>query len=95
MNFLQILNTTGDFISDGDLVLVCKQSAVDSGTIAIVAIGEEEGTIKRVIKKDDRIILQPSNPAYMPEVFVGQEMCQVRIIGLVLEARHDFSKSRR
>ncbi|HWR41399.1 MAG TPA: S24 family peptidase [Patescibacteria group bacterium] len=83
---------TGDHICNGDLVLVCRQEDVDSGSIAIVAIDGEEGTVKRIIKKDDRIILQPSNPLFMPEVYVGEEMVHVKIIGRVLEARRDFTK---
>ena len=38
-------------ISEGDLLLIRKQSDVDSGDIAIVNVNGDEETLKRVIKK--------------------------------------------
>lgn len=36
-------------IEDGDIVVVRKQSAVDSGQIAVVLIDNEEGLVKKVV----------------------------------------------
>lgn len=71
-------------IHEGDLALIRKQEDVESGELAAVVIDNEEGTLKRLIKKDNAIILQAFNPAYAPRVFVGKELNSVRIVGKVL-----------
>lgn len=56
----------GDHILDGDYVLVNPQQDADNGDIVIALLNQEEVTIKRLYKKDDQVILQPSNPLYQP-----------------------------
>ena len=56
----------GDHILDGDYVMVNPQQDADNGDIVIALLNQEEVTIKRLYKKDDQIILQPSNPLYQP-----------------------------
>lgn len=56
-------------IYDGDLVYVRQQPDVESGEIAVVLVNGYEATLKRVLKADDSIILQPENPKYKPMVF--------------------------
>ena len=86
---------SGDGLDAGDLILVCLESDVPSGTIAVVTIDNEEGTVKRVIKKKNMIILQPSNPSYEPQVFVGEDMNRIRIVAEVIESRKDFKRTNR
>ncbi len=50
-------------ILDGDYVIVRKQSAADFGDI-IVAMIEDEATVKTFIRKDGKTYLQPENKAY-------------------------------
>ena len=71
-------------IHDGDLALVRKQSDVDSGNLAVVIINGDEGTLKRVIKAKDSLILQPFNPSYETTVITGEMLNDVRIAGKVL-----------
>ncbi len=52
-------------ILDGDLVLVRQQNQAENGEI-IVALLEDEATVKRFFREDDTIRLQPENPAYAP-----------------------------
>lgn len=85
----------GDRIDDGDHLLICRQSDVNSGSIAAVSVDCEQDTVKRVIKKPNMLILQPSNPKYEPLVFVGPEMNRVRIIGEVIEARKDLRRQKK
>ena len=42
---------------------------------------DNEATLKRVYKYENKIVLQPENPKYEPLVFVGEELNQIRIIG--------------
>ena len=77
-------------ILEGDTVIVRQQPNVDSGDIAVVLIGNEEGTLKRVKKQKDGIILIANNPAvYEPHFYSNREVrnLPVRILGKVVEIR--------
>lgn len=52
-------------ILNGDFVLVRQQETADSGDI-VVALLEDEATVKRFFREKDCIRLQPENPAYEP-----------------------------
>lgn len=75
---------------DKDLVLVHKQSHVDSGTIAVVLYNGNEATVKKVIYKqgENWLDLVPTNPEYMTKHIENEdlELCHVigKIISLVL-----------
>ncbi len=74
-------------IHDGDLVLVRKQSDVQTGDIAVVVIDDEEATLKRVLKKENILVLQPENPSYPSYIFSGEEQNRVRIVGKVMHVK--------
>ncbi|ACB85086.1 transcriptional repressor LexA [Natranaerobius thermophilus] len=52
-------------IYDSDLVIVNKQNTANNGEI-IVALLEDEATVKRFYKENEYIRLQPENKAYSP-----------------------------
>ena len=68
----------GAGILDGDYVIVSKQSVARSGQI-VVALLEDEATVKRLKKENGEIWLLPENPAYEP---INGEDCA--ILGLVV-----------
>lgn len=70
-------------IENGDIIVVRKQSSVDSGSIAVVLVDDEEGFVKRVVYDDDTIELQSINPEYAPKIFKGADVLRVRVVGLV------------
>lgn len=76
-------------ILDGDLVYVRKQQDVESGDIAVVIINGYEATLKRVLKTDDSVILQPENPKYKPTVFGKKEIESgyLKIVGKVIHVK--------
>ena len=74
-------------ISEGDLALVRRQPDVNSGELAVVILDGEEGTLKKVIKKDGMVILQPFNPAYAALIFSGPDLEQIQIVGKVVETK--------
>lgn len=82
-----ILKVTGDSmfprIPDGSNVLVSQQPDVESGSIAIVLIDNEEGVIKKVNKHKDYIELESFNPNYPERLFAKNEMNRLTIVGLV------------
>ena len=63
---------------------------VDSGDIAVVSINGNDATLKRVIKKQNAIVLQPENPAYEMKIFVGKEMEEVHIRGRLMKLEKRF-----
>jgi len=85
------LKVSGDSMSpkieDGDFVLVKKQSIVDSGQIAVVTIGGEEGVLKKVELELESITLISFNPYYPPRRFEKEDMNRVEIMGLAIETK--------
>lgn len=77
-------------IHEGDLLLIRQQHDVDSGDIAVVSISEDEATLKRVIKKENALILQPENPSYETKIFVGAEIDSVHIRGRLMKLEKRF-----
>ena len=64
-------------ILDGDLVVVRPQQSADDGQIVVARI-EDEATVKRLFRREGKILLMPENPAYEP--IDGTE---AELIGLV------------
>lgn len=74
---------TGAGIFPNDLVIVRRQASAKTGEI-VVALVEDEATIKRLRIRDRRIELHPANPAF--EVIVPSRY-QCLILGKVIEVR--------
>lgn len=68
-------------IRDGDLLVVQMTQICRNGDI-IIALLEEEATVKRFYKEVDRIRLQPENPSMQP-IYVQKDDPGFRIIGKV------------
>ncbi len=89
------LRVCGDSMRDAgifpnDRVLIKKQSDVESGDIAAVMIDGEDATLKRVIKKNNTVILKPENTDYELRVFTGREINRLSIIGKAVMVVHRF-----
>lgn len=67
-------------IFDGDIVFIREQPDVESGEIAAVLI-DNEATLKRVYKYENRIELRPENPTHKVYNYEGEEINKIRIIG--------------
>jgi repressor LexA len=55
----------GAGILDGDTVVVDRGARVEDGDI-VVALLDDEATVKRLFREGDSLRLQPENPAYPP-----------------------------
>lgn len=77
-------------IREGEYALIHKQPTVESGEVAVVVVNGEEGTLKKVIKKDDAVILQALNPTYEPRFFVGEEAKALYICGKLVETKRKW-----
>ncbi len=67
-------------IFDGDIVFIREQPDVENGEIAAVLI-EDEVTLKRVYKYENRLELRPENPTYKVFNYEGEELNHIRILG--------------
>lgn len=75
------------YIED-DTVIVKLQPDCESGQDAIVYVNGYDATLKRVIKQQDGIMLQPLNSEYTPRFYsYAPEEPEIRILGIVVEIR--------
>lgn len=80
-------------MSAGDVVIVRKQKDLDSGQIGIVLVNGDEATVKKVVKKENGIMLVPFNSDKYEPWFYDQydiETKPVSIIGRVVELRKKY-----
>lgn len=79
-------------IQDGDVVIVRKQSDVDTGDVAIVCVNGDNATCKQIKKHADGISLIPYNTAHEIKFYSKQEIesLPISIIGKVVELRGKF-----
>ena len=79
-------------MQNGDVVIVQKQSDVESGDIAIVCINGAEATCKQLKKHANGITLISYNAAYEPMFFTNQEIDDkpITVLGKVVELRGKF-----
>jgi len=70
------------FILEGDLVLVRSQTSADNGDV-VVALLEDEATVKRFHRENRHILLKPENPRW-ETLRVKEGASECRIIGKVV-----------
>lgn len=70
-----------DGIKDGDLVVVRKQETAENGDV-VVALMDNEATVKRFYREDGRIRLHPANSTMKP-IIVNNVKIIGRVVGLV------------
>ena len=79
------LRVTGDSMKDAgildkDIAILQKQSTAKNGDI-VVALVEDEATLKYFYKNEKRICLQPANPSYKP-IYVRNTILLGKLVGL-------------
>ena len=84
-----ILRVRGDSminagLYDGDMAIVKRQEFADNGDV-VVALLEDEATIKRFFRQHGRIRLQPENPIHQPII-----VDSATILGKVVMSIHSF-----
>lgn len=87
---LFLLEVSGDSmieagILDGDLVVVSQQPTADDGDI-VVALLDDEATVKYLYRHPDRIELRPANAA-MDSIFVDDVQIIGRVRGVIRSMR--------
>ena len=60
---------------------------LESGELGVLVYGEGEGTLKKFVRRGNAIILQPFNPAYQPQVILGEDLERLHVVGKVVETK--------
>jgi repressor LexA len=81
-----LLRVTGDSmmnagILDGDLVCVRRQQTAVDGEVVVAQL-EDEATVKRLFRRDGRVVLQPENDAYEP-IVADEVLILGRVVGVL------------
>ncbi len=74
------------YINNNDLIFVRKKNFPKNNDI-IVALLDEEATVKRFFQEKDHIRLQPENPDYQP-IIINKNDLYFRILGKVIAVIH-------
>lgn len=74
----------GAGIKDKDYLVIKKCNTADDGDI-VVALIDEEATVKRLFRKNNKIVLHPENPEFDDII-----LDNVRIAGKVVSSIHNF-----
>ena len=79
-------------MSDGDVVIVRKQTTIENGQVGIVLVNGYEATCKKVKVADNGITLIGFNPDFQPITYSAMEIMSlpVQIIGRVVECRQKY-----
>lgn len=79
-------------LTDGDIVIVRKQSTADNGDTVIAMVNGYDATCKRYERSNNGIMLIPNNSSYTPAFYTNEEIesLPVTIIGKVVELRRKF-----
>lgn len=78
---------------EGDIIIIRKQSTVDTGDVAVVLINGDEATVKKIRRERGGVFLIGYNTAvYEPHFYsnVDIEKLPVQILGKVIELRRKF-----
>ncbi len=74
-------------IFDGDTVIIKKQSSAENGQTVVAIIDDNEATLKKLYREQNRFRLQPRNQNMLP--FFRNE---VEVRGVVIQVISNFSK---
>lgn len=76
-------------IMDGDKIIVRRQQTAENGEIVVALVNEEDAaTVKRLYKRDGKIVLHPENEALSDMIFEPEEVSVLgKVIGLMRNYR--------
>ncbi|MDU4017932.1 MAG: XRE family transcriptional regulator [Finegoldia magna] len=72
-------------IHNNDIVFIRQQPTLEIGEIGAFLIGEK-ATLKRFYRTEDRIILQPANSDYLPQIYTSDS--EIKILGKLVATLH-------
>lgn len=75
---------------DGDTVIVRIQPDCECGQDCVVYIDGYDATLKRIIKNEEGIMVQPLNPKYPPRHYRYDGGIDIKILGVAVQLRRDL-----
>ena len=72
----------GDHICDGDIVIVEPSETVNDGEIGVAMLADGTVTLKRIMRDNNRIRLQPSNKKFTP-IYADEVRIRGRVTSIV------------
>jgi repressor LexA len=76
-------------IYEGDLVVVRAQDHAEAGEI-VVALVDGESTVKRLVRRNGKLWLQPANRRYEPIAVAGDTKVRGKVIGVIRSYERKF-----
>lgn len=75
-------------IEDGDIIIVRRQEEVENGELAVVMVGDDDATVKRVYATNDTVTLMPqsTNSKHQPQIY-DLKKTKIRVLGKVIEIK--------
>lgn len=74
-------------ILNGDKIVVRKQQTAQDGEI-VVALVEDSATVKRLFRRDGKIVLHPENEALADMIYAPEEVSILgKVVGLIRNYR--------
>lgn len=75
-----------------DVVVVRKQNDINTGEFAIVIVDKKDAIIRKVIKSDNGLTLQPLNYNYQSDFYSNEDIASlpISILGRVIELRAKY-----
>lgn len=71
-------------IHDGDTVIIERCQTASAGTIIVALVDGEEVTLKRLRHAGNKVVLEPENDAYEPQILEGNRVqIQGKLVGLM------------
>ena len=72
----------GDGIRNGDYVICRRSTQANNGQLVVAIVNNEDATLKRFYKENNRVRLQPTNEGYGP---IYSDNCRIEavVVGLV------------
>lgn len=71
-------------IHDGDTVIIQRCNTAENGTIIVALVDREEATLKRLRRAGNKIVLEPENDSYEPQVLEPERVqIQGRLVSLM------------
>lgn len=71
-------------IHDQDIVIIKKCDSAENGTIVVALVDDEEATLKRLRRAGAKIVLEPENEAYEPQILEPDRVkVQGRLVSLM------------
>lgn len=71
-------------IHDSDTVIIKRCDTAENGTIIVALVDGEEATLKRLRRAGNKIVLEPENDAYEPQIFEPERVkIQGKLVSLL------------